>query len=196
MKTIWISQTAFQKYDDVHFGKISTYFTFLTGEDNFDAWLNAVTECLSYHRLMGLISETSPRPLFLNNESRNWVRLSTKTARWMQSSMNRAIHIRPEGMGERCTYADAVMRSAKLLVQGTKSQADAKRIKEFVQLKPTDFDLPVKYVMAYADHLKLACQHLFPMTPYVALLTLLVNIQKLTKNRLPQGSPDAEGPLG
>ncbi|KAJ5651073.1 uncharacterized protein N7484_004796 [Penicillium longicatenatum] len=132
------------KYDDVHFGKISPYFTFLTGEDNFDAWLNAVTECLSSHGLMGLISESSPRPLFLNNESRNWVRLSTKTARWMQSSMNRALRIRLEGMGERCTYADAVMRSAKLLVQGTKSQADAKRIKEFVQLKPTDFDLPVK----------------------------------------------------
>ncbi|KAJ5784720.1 uncharacterized protein N7503_009932 [Penicillium pulvis] len=157
--------------DDVILPKVSPI---LTGMGNFEVWLSAVTKVLDSNRLMGLI--TRPRPLFLNEQSERWASLSLEVGQWMEDSIDETLYCYLEWMGEDCIYADAVVRSAKLLLQG-KSLADARRMEKLVQLKPSDFDKPFKYVMAYADQFESACKHGINIGPYAALLTILLNFQ-------------------
>lgn len=146
----------------------------LTGKGDFEAWSSAITKVLRSNGLMGLISR--PRPLFLNEQSREWAHISLEVASWMKNSIEQTLYCKLCDMGESCIYADAIMRNAKLLLQGV-SLADAKRMRKLIQLKPTDFDETFKYVMAYADLFESACVKGTNIDPYTALLTVLLNIQ-------------------
>ncbi|KAJ5914509.1 hypothetical protein N7504_003392 [Penicillium tannophilum] len=162
-------------FEDVRLAAIP----YLNKGDDFDAWLQEVTEALDSQGLMSLISETTPRPLFFSEKSKNWADISQAVAGWMQFCISDdTLHLDiMEADSENIDFADSFMKNIKKVFRPPQSQADAKNIKRLVQLKRADFDTSVKYVMAYADHFRLASEHGITMAPYAALLTILVNIK-------------------
>lgn len=150
----------------------------LSRDKNFYGWLQEVTEILDSQGLTGLISETRPRPLFFNEKSKNWADLSQAVSKWMQRAiLDDALRSEIADGSEDIDFADGFVKNAKKVLRPPRSRADVKKIKDFVKLKPSNFDTSLEYVLAYAEHFNVASKHGIALAPYAALLTVLVNIK-------------------
>ncbi|KAJ5547820.1 hypothetical protein N7513_005054 [Penicillium frequentans] len=151
---------------------------YLSRDKDFYEWLQEVTEILDSQGLTGVISETRPRPLFFNEKSKNWADLSQAVSKWMQHAISDDALLEEIADGsEGIDFADGFVKNAKQALRPPRSRADAKKIKNLIKLKPSNFDTSLKYVLAYAEHFSVASKHGIAMAPYAALLTVLVNIK-------------------